>query len=447
MVSVVSDGPFQQQRLDSWKSIARYLDRSCRTVQRWDSEYGLPIRHLGGKKSPIFAYSVELDDWMRNRGRTVTISSPEVLRPALLHAPLIGDESDHRNGILDSSLISSPEKARSAELVALAYRMWESLSCSSREGIIRLFREAIDLDPGNGEAFAGLSYSLIAQGVFGNVSAPAAYTAAEAALQRAVEINPELPETKCATAWLRMVSARDWQGARRDFDEAFKDRPSDAYTIVGRAALHIAEGYLNEASALLLNVVKLNPLRTLPVALYCWSKYLAGEYAKALDQVAQARAIGQFGPIFDAVEALASIQIEEPDESIPRMEALSADSPHCDVLQGALGYAYGVAGQGQRASEILEVMAHREAHGKMHEPYAAALVLIGLNQKPEAVKWLEQSYGDGSLWSLGFPSDPILAPLRNDPHYRLFLSKVSYPVPGNANPRLGSLCTARHFAA
>jgi hypothetical protein len=38
---------------------------------------------------------------------------------------------------------------------------------------------------------------------------------------------------------------------------------------------------------------------------------------------------------------------------------------------------------------------------------------------------LEQSYREGSLWSLGFSSDPILAQLRNDPHYRLLLSKVS----------------------
>jgi hypothetical protein len=39
------------------------------------------------------------------------------------------------------------------------------------------------------------------------------------------------------------------------------------------------------------------------------------------------------------------------------------------------------------------------------------------------VHWLEQSYREGSLWSLGFPSDPILAQLRNDLHYRLFLSR------------------------
>ena len=69
------------------------------------------------------------------------------------------------------------------------------------------------------------------------------------------------------------------------------------------------------------------------------------------------------------------------------------------------------------------------------EPYAVALILLGLNQTQEAVKWLEQSYREGSLWSFGFQSDPILAQLCNDPYYRQFLSKASYSVPENVDQR------------
>jgi hypothetical protein len=139
----------------------------------------------------------------------------------------------------------------------------------------------------------------------------------------------------------------------------------------------------------------------------------------------------------DAVEALASIQLEEPDAYIRRMETLAVDSPHQDVLRGALGYAYAVTGQSQRASELLNAMTNPGTRSKSRQPYAIALILIGLNERQKAVHWLEQSYLEGSLWSLGFPSDPILAPLRNDPHYRLFLSKISYPVAENAGLSLG----------
>ena len=58
---------FAETRLDTWKSIAQYLGRSARTVQRWRSEYGLPVRHLGGDATSVFAYTDELDKWLRGR--------------------------------------------------------------------------------------------------------------------------------------------------------------------------------------------------------------------------------------------------------------------------------------------------------------------------------------------------------------------------------------------
>jgi len=427
LTSATTEGPLPQYRLDSWKSIARYLGRSCRTVQRWHAEYALPIRRLGCNKGSIFAYAGELDDWMRNRGRIVTDAPPEIPTPVLLHPPPVREESVPRNEILDVSLLPGPAKARSAELVAHAYKMWKTLSIRNIDGIVRHFREAIDLDPGNAEAFAGLSHSLIAGGFLGRASAPVQYHCAEAALQRALEIDSELPEAKCAAAWLKMVSTRDWQGARRGFDEALKHPPQGTRGIVGRAMLHIAEGCLQEASVLLLKAAQQDPLSTPVMSLYCWSQYLAGEYAHALDQINQARSSGRSGPIADAVEALAYIQLEEPDACVQRMETLAADSPDHVVLRGALGYAYGVAGQRRRASELLDVMTNPGTRSKSHEPYAVALILIGLSERQKAVTLLEQSYREGSRWSLGFPSDPILAPLRNDPHYRQFLSKVSYP--------------------
>jgi len=53
-------------RLDSWKSIAGYLHRSPRTVQRWHAELGLPVRHIGGVSTSVFAFSDKLDRWLRS---------------------------------------------------------------------------------------------------------------------------------------------------------------------------------------------------------------------------------------------------------------------------------------------------------------------------------------------------------------------------------------------
>lgn len=58
-----------QLRLDSWKSIADYVGRSCRTVQRWHTRYSLPVRHIDGRSSSVFAFTDELDGWFQDRER------------------------------------------------------------------------------------------------------------------------------------------------------------------------------------------------------------------------------------------------------------------------------------------------------------------------------------------------------------------------------------------
>jgi hypothetical protein len=52
-------------RLDSWKAIAAYLQRDERTVQRWERELGLPIRRVPGRGRSVFAYTNEIDEWLK----------------------------------------------------------------------------------------------------------------------------------------------------------------------------------------------------------------------------------------------------------------------------------------------------------------------------------------------------------------------------------------------
>jgi hypothetical protein len=60
------------QELNSWKEIASHLERGVRTVQRWESELGLPVRRKGrGKRSPVYALATELDLWRATSGAVV----------------------------------------------------------------------------------------------------------------------------------------------------------------------------------------------------------------------------------------------------------------------------------------------------------------------------------------------------------------------------------------
>ena len=60
--------PLHERKLVSWKGIAVHLGREIRTVQRWEKSEGLPVRrHEHLKKSTVYAYASELDEWFKKR--------------------------------------------------------------------------------------------------------------------------------------------------------------------------------------------------------------------------------------------------------------------------------------------------------------------------------------------------------------------------------------------
>ena len=77
-----------EDRLDSWKEIAGYLNRDVTTVQRWEKREKMPVhRHVHDRMGSVYASRAELDAWVRSRNLQTTpendvpSSNPPVLPP------------------------------------------------------------------------------------------------------------------------------------------------------------------------------------------------------------------------------------------------------------------------------------------------------------------------------------------------------------------------------
>lgn len=54
--------------LTSWKEIAQYLGKGVRTVQRWEAEYGLPVRRAtSSSHHAVLAVPEEIDAWVQQQ--------------------------------------------------------------------------------------------------------------------------------------------------------------------------------------------------------------------------------------------------------------------------------------------------------------------------------------------------------------------------------------------
>ena len=93
--------------LNSWKEIAAYMSRGVRTIQRWEND-GLPIRRVGQRKrAPVFAFTVEIDKWLRKHG---TAAPPD---------PATGAQSESRKLVANSELLLSSLQRSGADFLFL----------------------------------------------------------------------------------------------------------------------------------------------------------------------------------------------------------------------------------------------------------------------------------------------------------------------------------------
>ena len=79
-----------EDRLDSWKEIAAYLNRGVRTVRRWEQEEGLPVhRQLHRTLGSVYAYRSEIDAWRKTGERPRSTSVAIATGPAATDAKSI----------------------------------------------------------------------------------------------------------------------------------------------------------------------------------------------------------------------------------------------------------------------------------------------------------------------------------------------------------------------
>jgi hypothetical protein len=197
-------------------------------------------------------------------------------------------------------------------------------------------------------------------------------------------------------------------------------------TMLGSGLLHIAQGKLESASGLLYSASEHNLLSSFSLSLHAWSDYLAGNFAEAMEHIAEVRAGGGSGSILAAVEALTAAQVEPPLESVAHLECLLEEHSGNDVVRGALGYVSARSGDEARARAILAALSKPRSHAKDAAHYSTALTCLGLNQTEDAITSLALSYKDGSLWSLAFHLDPALRRLKQQPGFGDFL-RAAYP--------------------
>jgi tetratricopeptide (TPR) repeat protein len=107
-------------------------------------------------------------------------------------------------------------------------------------------------------------------------------------------------------------------------------------------------------------------------------------------------------------------------------QRIRAVAPKDPAVLALVGHEYAISG---RRSEALKIVS--ELHQISTERYVAplwfAMLYAGLNDKDQALAWLEKAYDEDSDYLIYLPTEPAADMLRSDPRFSAFLKKLGLP--------------------
>src|SRR5438874_239781 len=127
------------------------------------------------------------------------------------------------------------------------------------DGAIHSYQEAVKLDPNFVLAWARLSSVQSNSYWTGLDPSPVRLAAAKDSLDRALALDPNLPETHLALGYYRYYGQRDFAGALAEFQLAEKNLPNNVDVLAAMGLIQRRLGHWDEAIAALRRVVELDP--------------------------------------------------------------------------------------------------------------------------------------------------------------------------------------------
>src|SRR6266481_2024290 len=187
---------------------------------------------------------------------------------------------------------------------------------SNVEGAIRSYQEAVELDPSFALAGAHLSCAQSRYYWQGFDPSPARLAAAKDAVDRALALDPNLPETHLALGYYRYYGQHDFAGALAEFQQAEQGLPNNGDVIRAIALIQRRVGHWDDAIASLRRAVELDPRNidaSMILAITCRAVRRFTEALASVDRVlalepANTDALGLKAGVFRATGDLQAVE-------------------------------------------------------------------------------------------------------------------------------------------
>ena len=301
---------------------------------------------------------------------------------------------------------------------------WNKRTAPDLRKATEYFDQAIQKDPNYALAYAIKAQALFLLPAYGGGAPNDYFPAAKVAAEKAVTLDPSSSDAQAVLASLKAIYEWDYPGSIAAYERVIELNPNDAtaHQWFGNTILANA-GKVEREEKEMKRALELDPLSLVINTNLAIAYFHTGHLDQAIAQLRKTLEMDQnfyyarynlglvLGIKGDGATALKELQkaVDISDDPIPL---------------AYLGNLYGNLGRRDEAQKILDQLRQRREQ-RYTDAYALSVVYLGLGDRTEALKWLQQGYEEHEGFSIGsIRIDPLLKPLHGDPRFEELAEKI-----------------------
>ena len=290
---------------------------------------------------------------------------------------------------------------------------------------IDLMRQAVLEDPGSAVAHAALAMCYQYAAFFDYVAPLEVLDEAYEAANRAVSIDPELPE-----AWVALAGVRYYLGFDFVASELALQRALSLNSRSVRALIHYSwqlgeAGRFAEALQSGREAVQMDPLSSVAQTTVGQAYYLNQDFETAITEYRKLVDLDPADPSSHFFLAWAFEQSGEFDQAFESHQRAIELSDNASLYLAGIGYSYGISGRSEDAQRVLDELLALQSTGRA-DHYHIAMVQVGLADFSGAIESLERAFEMRSSHMLYIKQGAQFDALRGDERFTNLVRKMGW---------------------
>jgi TolB-like protein/cytochrome c-type biogenesis protein CcmH/NrfG len=247
-------------------------------------------------------------------------------------------------------------------------------------------------------------------------------------LQKALNMNPELPEALFIMGGLKILKDGDAYAGIDHWKRAHRSSPDDPEIMIYLALMYAIIGQKEAAKELVDTIVRIDPINPMCDAVTGWVHFFSGRYEMAQVSLFAAYKLTPESPMHQFFKALILFYNDRADEAYDFINEVVDESNSNAWTWMTLFIKYAIKRDGEKVVSLMltpELVPQMQMD--LQNSFHIATFYSYMEEKEEALKWLENSVNRGFInYPLLNEQDKLLDNVREEKHFKLLMERVRH---------------------